>query len=174
MKDEWVGNINDFEQYATVRALHCATARPLIFCWMLTALTPRTTPATFEYLAQPSQYRHLDSHAFDRLCEIVRSGDRSTLGVERHEVLGDALFVRTVLSSDPNTRLRMLLEIEVATATRRSLVVFDPDIGLNPKSVRKGSSRSSAYVFDDEVGHVFSAGHSIVVYQHFPRMEREA
>ena len=63
----------------------------------------------------------------------------------------------------------------IATFADRDLVFFDPDNGLEVKSVRKGRKRSSKYVFECEVGDHYRAGRSALIYQHFPRhVAREA
>ena len=49
---------------------------------------------------------------------------------------------------------------------------FDPDIGLPGGSMRKGRKRSSMYVFDDELREGFRRGHSLVVFDHWKRVQR--
>jgi hypothetical protein len=46
MKDQYVGDINDFEKYAILRALQGASQLPLVVCWMLKQLStgPRGVP----------------------------------------------------------------------------------------------------------------------------------
>ncbi|MGQ4274953.1 hypothetical protein [Terrihabitans sp. B22-R8] len=53
------------------------------------------------------------------------------------------------------------------------LVFFDPDNGLEI-SLRKGRKNSSKFVYLDEIAAFYAAGQSILIYQHFPRIEREA
>jgi hypothetical protein len=53
------------------------------------------------------------------------------------------------------------------------LVFFDPDNGLEV-SLPKGRKNSSKYLYLDEVAAFYEAGKSLLVYQHFPRVERSA
>ncbi len=53
------------------------------------------------------------------------------------------------------------------------MVFLDPDNGLEIKSKRKGHKDSSKYVFWDELSTLWKFGHSLLVYQHFPRVKRE-
>jgi hypothetical protein len=52
------------------------------------------------------------------------------------------------------------------------LIFFDPDNGLEVKSVRCGASKSSKYIYWREVSEVYRTTHSVLVYQHFCREER--
>ena len=53
------------------------------------------------------------------------------------------------------------------------MVFFDPDNGLEIKSVKYGRKGASRYLFLREVSQSFSAGHSPLVYQHMPPKPRE-
>src|SRR5690606_36676309 len=53
------------------------------------------------------------------------------------------------------------------------LVFFDPDNGLEV-SLPKGRKNSSKYLYLAELAAFYEAGKSLVVYQHFPRVERKA
>src|SRR5690606_28678918 len=61
-----------------------------------------------------------------------------------------------------------------ASAFRDSeLVFFDPDNGMET-TLPKGRKNSSKYVYLDELADFYRAGKSLLVYQHFPRIERRA
>jgi hypothetical protein len=51
------------------------------------------------------------------------------------------------------------------------LVFFDPDNGIEVK-LRVGRKGSSKYLYWDEIGRFWKAGHSLLIYQHFPRLPR--
>lgn len=53
------------------------------------------------------------------------------------------------------------------------LAFFDPDNGLEV-SIAKGRKNSSKYVYLDEVAEFYGSGKSLLLYQHFPRIERTA
>ena len=53
------------------------------------------------------------------------------------------------------------------------LVFFDPDNGIEIKSVPFGKKSSSKYLYWDEVKESYLAGHSLLIYQHFPRCARD-
>jgi hypothetical protein len=56
---------------------------------------------------------------------------------------------------------------------RAHLIFFDPDQGLDTHSVRKGNPQSPKYIFLDEIAATFTAGHSVLIYQHFIREVRD-
>ena len=52
---------------------------------------------------------------------------------------------------------------------RAALVFFDPDNGFHVSSVAVGAATSPKYVYRSEVLATYERGHSVLVYQHFPR-----
>jgi hypothetical protein len=54
-----------------------------------------------------------------------------------------------------------------------NLIFFDPDNGLDVPSKTKGAKKSSKYLYRDEIAATYTAGHSILLYQHFTREKRE-
>jgi hypothetical protein len=54
-----------------------------------------------------------------------------------------------------------------------SVVFFDPDNGLEIKSVARGRKNSEKYVYLNELEAVWHRGCSLLVYQHFPRVNRD-
>jgi hypothetical protein len=53
------------------------------------------------------------------------------------------------------------------------LIFFDPDNGIEVKSVPKGRKRSSKYIYWDEIVQAFDTGKSLLIYQHFPYVKRD-
>jgi hypothetical protein len=86
---------------------------------------------------------------------------------------GMRTFSPPFLTDDPNHRN----EYFEACATRFAgcdLVFFDPDNGMEVKSVSRGLRNSCKYLFWDEVCKTFATGSSVLIYQHFPREKRDA
>jgi hypothetical protein len=52
------------------------------------------------------------------------------------------------------------------------LIFLDPDNGLEVKASPYGSRGSSKYLYWREVSAAFQRGHSLLIYQHFPRQKR--
>jgi hypothetical protein len=171
LKNQYVGDISDFEKYSILRALRTSSRLPLVVVWMLTAPDERGDGAKVGYLNDPGRYRALDPHVFDCLERIVFSGERTVDAVEDTAVLAPASFVGRTLDDRVSSRAALLSDLWDA-ARGPSLVFFDPDIGVAGKSVRRGKSRSSMYVFPEELASTFQLDHSLVIYQHLPRKPR--
>jgi hypothetical protein len=52
------------------------------------------------------------------------------------------------------------------------LLFFDPDNGIEVASVRRGRRNSAKYLYWSEIEATYGEGHSLLIYQHFPRVER--
>jgi hypothetical protein len=57
-------------------------------------------------------------------------------------------------------------------APRNALLFFDPDNGIEVASVRKGHRNSARYLYWDEVNASYRCGHPLLIYKHFPRVQR--
>lgn len=171
MKDQYVGDISDFEKYAILRALAAAAGLPIAVCWMLTAPDETGEGARIDYLQQPQHYRHLDPHVFDRLSSIVVSGERGVAAVEQSGILESGRFFARPLEDHPGSRFVYFRKVWAAFE-ERALVFFDPDIGLAGGAMQKGRKGSSMYVFEDELREGFRRGHSLVVFDHWKRVQR--
>jgi hypothetical protein len=96
---------------------------------------------------------------------------RNVGAVERNGILKCARFFARPF--DDHLASRSVYFREVWSALEeRSLVFFDPDIGLAGRSMRKGRKRPSMYVFDDELREGFGRGHSLVIFDHWKRVQR--
>jgi hypothetical protein len=171
MKHQYVGDISDFEKYAILRALSPAADLPLAVCWMLTEGDDTGEGARTDYLKEPQRYRQLDPYVFDRLARIVSSGERSLASVEAKDVLHRARFFARTLQDTAASRFVYFRDVW-ASLQKPSLLFFDPDIGLAGASMSKGRRRSSMYIFDDELREGFRHGHSLVVFDHWKRVQR--
>jgi hypothetical protein len=75
------------------------------------------------------------------------------------------------LSDDAGERLRYF-EGCLDIARGCDLVFFDPDNGIAVKSTLYGRKGSSRYLYWHEMERFWRAGHSLLVYQHFPHVKR--
>jgi len=171
MKDQYVGDVSDFEKYAILRALAFGADLPLAICWMLTPPDETGEGARIDYLKRPDRYRHLDGHVFDRLEAIMARGERSVSAIEQSGILDRAQFFTRPIEDHVGSRSVYFREVW-SGLQERSLVFFDPDIGLASTRMKKGQKRSSMYIFDDELRHGFRLGHSLVVFHHWGRVQR--
>lgn len=172
MKEQYVGDVNDYRKYALLRLLGRSGLR-LGVCWMLTPNDERSDGNKLGYLDQPKQERH-DLELFMLLRRVRGELDaRRLILIEGSEILPGAVFVNTIVP-EPLFDRQLWFKQASAALAETDLVFFDPDNGIEIGSVSKGRRNSSKYVYRDELAATYRAGHSLLVYQHFQRKERES
>lgn len=172
MKEQYVGDVNDYRKYALLRLLSRSGLR-LGVCWMLTPNDGRSDGNKLGYLDQPKQKRH-DPELFALLQRVRNEPDtRRLVLIEGSEILPGAVFVNTIVP-EPLFERQLWFKQASAALAQTDLVFFDPDNGIEVGSVGKGRRNSSKYVYRDELATTYRAGHSLLVYQHFQRKERES
>jgi hypothetical protein len=172
MKDQYVGDINDYFKYSVLRALAEEHTRSLLVCWMLTANDDRTDGRQVAYLRDPRRYRSVDPLLFDMLQGLVARGNRSTQFVESSGILPGATFFRRRLGDSHASRSEFLAGLWAHAAEHR-MVFFDPDNGLSVESTPCGRAGSRRYVYPADLAPLRDLNAAAVIYQHFPRVSRE-
>jgi hypothetical protein len=172
MKNQYAGDVNDYVKYSLIRRLAAGSRdRVVTVCWMLTYDDDRTDGNLRAYLSAPERFRRFDPVVFDALSRIVHQVP-SVAAVERQGVIEGAKYFSGVLRDERGVR-RSYFERFWTSVRPGSLLFFDPDNGLEVKSVPKGRKNSAKYLYWDELAEGLGRGHSVVVYQHFPRVPRE-
>jgi hypothetical protein len=172
VKDQYVGDVNDYLKYALLRAI-TADESEVAVIWMLTPADGRTDGRRLAYLDQANHYRKVDPHLFDALRRIVQDGARTIAAVEHANILPNATFMSDVLLDGATSRAEYAQDVKLA-ARGKPLVFFDPDNGLEIASISKGRRNSNKYLYWSEARDFYHAGHSVLIYQHFPRRPRVA
>ncbi len=173
MKNQYVGDINDFRKYGLLRVLSSDGAIRTGVCWMLTPDDMRNDGQFISYLDASHAWRGYDPVLFDRLVMCVRNPEeRNVQCIEETGILPNARFHSEVLRDNLNDRRRYFAEMQTRFADR-DLVFFDPDNGLEIQSCSMGRKNSNKYLYWSELIDTYAAGHSVLVYQHFIREQRE-
>ena len=154
MKNQYVGDISDYAKYIILKSL-CGGGVSVDVCWMLTRGDDRTDGKRTAYLDN-LEYRAYDPMIFDNLRNIVRSGCRNVAQIESAGLFPAHYFNQTE---------------DVSSIS--DLLFFDPDNGFEVNSIPKGKSGSERYVFWDDVSSFYNGGHSLMVFQYFPRVNRD-
>jgi hypothetical protein len=171
VKNQYFGDINDYRKYGLLRILAAGGKNKIAVCWMLTANDKRTDGKLTTYLTQPERWRSFDPLLFDTLYStVIEKEDRSVDSLALDDVIPSATFFPSLLADDNREAYFGLFETSVQ---KDSIVFFDPDNGLEIQSIPKGKRGSSKYLYWDEVSLFFSKGYSLMLYQHFPRIERK-
>lgn len=173
VKHQYVGDINDYRKYALLRGLSAGGRNRIGVCWMLTPSDGRSDGNRLAYLTQSERYRAFDPMLFDVLAQTASQPDQRRLdSIEQSGTIPGASYMDEMLVDDVAGRRDFMLRC--ADRFRdMDVVFFDPDNGLET-SLRKGRKNSSKFLYLDEVEAFFAAGQSLLIYQHFPRVERTA
>lgn len=169
MKNQYVGDINDFAKYQLLRLAEAHFERILV-AWMLTDADGRRDGGQIAYLDDPDNGAS-DPELFGALARLVGSGERSVAAIESSGALAGCEFHSAPMPRDGAERGRYFAEL-VATADRESLVFLDPDNGIEVASVARGATGAERYLYWGELAPLRDAGSSVLVYQHFPRVQR--
>jgi len=174
MKNQYFGDINDYKKYSLLRFLSRYGQIETVICWVLTHDDDGSDGNRVKYLQQPDKWRGYDPALYDYLREYVfRRGIRDVKIIETPDILTNCRFYSEII--EDNIELReVYFNRFLEFAKGADLIFFDPDNGLEVKSVPLGRTNSSKYLYWSEVKISYKAGHSILIYQHFPRMQRES
>lgn len=173
MKDQYFGDVNDYRKYGLLRQLGGHGRLRTVVCWALTESDGSSDGAKTGYLERPDQWQRFDPELFAFLRrQVVRRAERCVAVIERASILPNCSFFGEMLPENPRSRDSFLQRC-LGVANGADLLFFDPDNGLGVKSVPRGSRNSSKYVYPDEIRAAFASGHSVLLYQHFPRTPRE-
>jgi hypothetical protein len=172
VKHQYVGDLNDYRKYALLRALSAGGSVCIGVCWMLTASDGSTDGSNLAYLTQPERHRHFDPGLFDLLVSASAAPDwRRLETIEASGAIPNATYQNALLPDDVAGRSAFMRQFW-SKITDADLIFFDPDNGLEV-SVTMGRRNSSKYLYLNEVAEFYASGKSLLIYQHFPRIERK-
>ena len=101
VKDQYVGDINDYRKYALLRALSTGGANRIGVCWTLTSSDASADGGKLAYLSQPKKYRQRDPQLFDLLAlASAEPGWRRLLTIKASEVLNGAVYFNATLTDN--------------------------------------------------------------------------
>jgi hypothetical protein len=171
VKEQYVGDVNDFRKYALLRRLAAVGAK-IGVCWMLTPPDGRPDGNKLGYLKQPETWRPLDPELFDLLSRVDQNpAERRLRLIEESRIVPGAIYFNDTLSDGLEERAAYFHAARLALSGS-DLVFFDPDNGLDVPSVTRGRRNSSKYLYFDEAAAFYRDGKSLLIYQHFPRVKR--
>jgi len=172
MKVQYFGDVNDYWKYILLRRIACGLK--LGICWMLTPDDERADGAKRGYLQQTAAWRSFDPDLFDFLrCVQNPPTEDCFRKLEVQCMIPGASFFAKIVPQAKDERRQFHEECRSAFK-ECEMVFFDPDNGLEVQSHPRGQARACKYIFYDELAAHYKDGRSVLVYQHFPRRDREA
>jgi hypothetical protein len=125
-----------------------------------------------EYLLDAQEWRRYDPELFDVLAGAI-AVSRTLNHVSEKQILQSSIFFDREVPDNRAMRTTYFDELR-KNVVEAELVFFDPDNGMEVLSCPAGRRNSSKYLMWDELAAMFRSGKSVLVYQHYPREEREA
>jgi hypothetical protein len=172
MKNQYFGDINDYMKYGILRILTDYGNISCSICWMLTDNDGRTDGKFTSYLKNAGELKKYDPELFDWLNNhFANDLSRNVSFIQESELLKKCSFYSSVLTDTAKERQEYLKEF-TSLSSDFDLVFFDPDNGFEVASTPYGKKDSSKYLYWEELIPIYKRGHSILVYQHFPRISR--
>ncbi len=170
MKDQYFGDINDYRKYGLLRCIIDASSLRICVAWMLTADDVSTDGKFTAYLNQPAKWSRHDGPLFESLQKLSEEGRRVSL-IESTTLLPHAVYYADQVP-DAAAKRDVWFKTLTARAKKSELIFLDPDNGMAVKSTPYGSRKSSKFLYWHEVESLWSAGKSLLIYQHFIREKR--
>lgn len=172
MKNQYFGDINDYKKYSLLRLLSGQGRIETAICWVLTEDDDRTDGRRIRYLEQPDRWQSYDPVLYEYLREqVLERRTRNVRAVENAGLFANFRFYSRIIQDEIGLREEFFNDF-LEFARGAHLVFLDPDNGLEVKSIVRGRKASSKYIYWDEVQAIYDAGHSLLIYQHFPRRPR--
>ncbi len=172
MKNQYFGDINDYRKYGLLRILSDNGRIKTMVCWMLTDNDTRTDGKHISFLQKAETWRRFDPELFDFLQRCLKKDSRRVRNIEKSTIIPSSLFYSTIVTDSIAQREKYFSGLS-SLASDCDLIFFDPDNGIEVKSRKYGAKLSCKYVYWNELQASYRAGHSLLVYQHFPRVEHK-
>jgi len=169
VKVQYFGDINDYRKFALLRAMSEAGQFKVGFCLLLTGSDGSGHGDHRRYLRLPDKWRGYDPTLFDPRALIPSAPTIDDLyRIENEGLIGGARFFADFTPDALKERVAYHSRC-MASLDGCELAFFDPDNGLEVKSVAKGRMASSKYAYFEEIADHYRADRSCLVYQRFPR-----
>ena len=172
MKHQYFGDVNDYVKYGILRCMAAGGLRVGV-CWMMTPDDGRSDGEKKFYFAQPGKWAGHDGELFAVLQTAAgQQEERPLEAFEQKGLIPCARFYGAYVPDAADTRWVWFQQTLVGLG-ETEMVFFDPDNGIEVPSKPAGCKGSSKYVLWTEIERTWWAGKSLLIFQHFPRINRE-
>jgi hypothetical protein len=166
VKEQYFGDIHDYAKFGVLRILANAGSLRVGICWMRTSWDGRTDGNQVRYLLKQRTHGRFDRDLYDFLRIHARTCDLKT--IENKGIILGAVYHSDLLMPNRETFFREMFN----RLMHCDLIFFDPDNGFEIKSKPMGGKDSCKFLYWNELTETFQRGFSVMVYQHFPRVNR--
>jgi len=153
MKNQYVADVNDYNKYLLLTDIS-NIYDTIDICWMLTPDDGKRDGRKTNYLFDGSKRQ--DTLIYDCLRGLVTSGIRDIKAIQKAGIIPIRKYY-------PNLE-------DIDEEDLPDLLFFDPDNGLEIKSVHRNSPQSKRYVYYSDIEPILEQDCDVLVYQHYPRV----
>jgi hypothetical protein len=171
MKNQYFGDRTDYIKHSLLRHLPLDEIG-LAVHWTRTLDDSSTDGKHIAYLEKSDEWRHYDPLLFDKIKERIVDNDRRLDHFEEFGLIQGATFCYDEWTASPEQRKHSNQSF-ICKLKKEQLVFYDPDNGLETKNTNPKGRNSHKYVYFDDLAFAWQGQHSILLYQHFPRVSRE-
>ncbi len=178
MQNKYVGDIGDYDKYYLLNALTKSGIKLGVnWCFVSEDLNDNNDGMKVEYLKseQPDDLPDLRKNIFQKLKEIVFENNeirdtkkgRDLQTIESSGILPTSTVFYNAIIPAGTKRFAWHNE-SLSKLNTCDLIFYDPDNGLERGSYGKLNKKANKFVFFDEIVQAYSAGKTILIYQHAP------
>jgi len=146
MKNQYFGDVNDYKKYGLLRILSGNSSIRTGICWMLTEDNDLNDGKFTDYLQKPQKWKAFDPILYESLNECLSNIEsRNVSWAEIQNLVPSAKFFSKILTDNALERQPYFQQF-LSIAKGCELIFFDPDNGLEVKSVSYGNKDSCKYL----------------------------
>jgi hypothetical protein len=154
MKDQYVGDINDFFKYSILEEIEKSLNKKILVVWMLT----KSEGMVLDY----KNLEEYNKPLYKKLRDIIFPNKRSIKSIE--SIYGNYTYQSDYLKK--SNRTKYFDEVK-EKAEKCNLLFFDPDNGISFGTKKKDNK----YLYWDEIKELWKTGKDLLIYQHFRRQK---
>lgn len=171
MQNRYAGDVGDFGKMGMLRCIEQCGVKIGVNWYLVEDESHNQDGKHIGYL-RDNKFVGLDEELRGALFSMVVDNTRSVEELEKLGMLQSNVYYHEVLKPVDGLIRESRLEWHkngLENMNDCDLVFLDPDNGLLPKSVSRGSGKSIKYVLAEEIIDYYLAGHSVVFYSHRTR-----
>lgn len=175
MQNRYAGDVGDFGKIGLLRSLSSSNLKVGVN-WYLVFDEVHNDDGKHTGYLRDSKFVGCDDELLGKLGCMVYGNQRSISAIENMNLIANAAYYSEELlpPQSGGSAFRYHWHRNALNRLEDTDIVFlDPDNGLLPKSVAKGSSKSIKYIFEEEIIDYYLAGHSVVFYNHRCRLDED-
>jgi hypothetical protein len=163
MKNQYVGDINDYQKYDLLQLLSKEFEEKILVVWMLTKDDGRTDGRKIDYLKN-QKYSKYNAILFMELKKLIEENKRNVKGIEKLSIFNKDKFDFISDHIDTMDRDKYFAMVD-GKIDDVGIIFFDPDNGFAPKK----QNNPAKYLYWNEIKKYYEKQKDILVIQFFPR-----